>query len=505
MKNVYKFISLVLITATLITATASIAFGVGLTTSEGDRAIRADIARESFGVTGKGVLIGVISNSYDNLGFSQVDVDSGDLPEGIIVLQDIARPPGTSSDEGNALMQIMYDVAPGTNFIFHTGDVETQADYANAIEKLVDAGARIIVTDGGNSREPMFQDGVVAQAVDRVVSSRGVAFFTSAGNAARRSYESPFRSSDVIDPISGGVLHNFDPVHGVDTFQRVTIPTDGGFFLFTLQWDSPFASVSGGAGSPNDLDFFLYDSSGTEVLASSTQSNIGNDPLEVFSFVNNTQSTEFNLAIALKDGPPPKLLKYVVSGAQGFEINEYNTSSSTLYGFANAKGAMSVGAALYLDTPEFGVDPPVIEPFSSAGGTPILFDAHGNRLANPEIRNKPEIVAPDGVTTTFFGSLTIEGNEFPSFFGTSAAAPHAAAVAALLLELNPNLSPAEIYDILERSAIHVDDPSTPNFDIGFDFDTGYGLIQADQALTLALKRGTLIPVPPFLRGGRGDQ
>ncbi len=494
------------ITSVLITATAAInllpnekAFGVGLTTTQGDIAMRSDIARERFGVTGKGVLIGVISDSFNNLGFSQIDVDSGDLPKGIRVLRDIDGSPGTGTDEGNALMQIMYDIAPGANFIFHTGLVESQAEYANAIEKLADAGARVIVSDVNPLLQPMFQDGVIAQAVDRVVSRPGnsaVSFFTAAGNAGRQSYVSPFNPSGVIDPISGGELHDFDPGPGVDTFQRITIPISDSLFSFVLQWDSPFFSVSGGTGSPNDLDIFLYDSSGTELLASSTESNIGKDPLEFFNFINETQSTEFNLAIALKEGSAPNLLKYVTEGLD-FEINEFNTSSSTLFGFANAKGALAVGAAFYLDTPEFGVEPPLIEPFSAAGGTPILFDSNGNRLANPEIRNKPGIVAPDGVNNTFFGFREVEGDEFPNVFGTSVVAPHAAAVAALLLELNPNLSPAEIYDILQRSAIDMDDPSTPEFDIGFDFGTGYGLIQADRALSLAAQR---IPEPSSVLG-----
>lgn len=120
-------------------------------------------------------------------------------------------------------------------------------------------------------------------------------------------------------------------------------------------------------------------------------------------------------------------------------------------------------------------------------------------MANPEIRKKPGIVGPDGVNTTFFGFEEIpeDPDNFPNFFGTSAAAPHAAAVAALMLELNPNLSPFDIYDILQSTAIDMDDPSTPEFDVGFDFATGYGLIQADRALSLAAKR---VPEPSFVLG-----
>ncbi|WP_228060977.1 S8 family serine peptidase [Coleofasciculus sp. LEGE 07092] len=74
-----------------------------------------------------------------------------------------------------------------------------------------------------------------------------------------------------------------------------------------------------------------------------------------------------------------------------------------------------------------------------------------------------------------FPGSDFEGDGFPNFFGTSAAAPHAAAVAALMLDAAPGTSPAEIYDILEKTAIDMGEP-------GFDFDSGFGLIQADQAV-----------------------
>jgi len=452
---------------------------VGLTTSQADVAMRADVARSQFGVDGTGVTVGVLSDSFNYLGGAAEDVASGDLPSGINVLKDLPSDgsAGDGIDEGRGMMQLIHDVAPGADLAFHTAFLG-QADFANGIIDLANAGSDVIVDDIGYFNEPMFQDGIIAQAVDTVVD-QGVSYFSSAGNNARNAYESAFNSSGLFEPLFGGEFHDFDPGAGVDVLQSITIPIDSEFIV-SFQWDSPFFSVSGGAGSPNDLDIFLFDESGTNVLAGSFERNIGNDAVEVFGFFNDGSfgTNQFNLAISNFAGPDPGLMKYI-SFAAG-TIDEYDTASGTVFGHANAAGAEAVGAAFYQDTPEFGQNPPLLEPFSSAGPTPILFDTAGNRLANPDIRMKPEIVAPDGTNTTFFppppfNQRDREGDGFPNFFGTSAAAPHAAAVAALMLDAAPGTSPAEIYDILEKTAIDMGEP-------GFDFDSGFGLIQADRAV-----------------------
>jgi len=140
----------------------------------------------------------------------------------------------------------------------------------------------------------------------------------------------------------------------------------------------------------------------------------------------------------------------------------------------------------------------VLESFSAAGSTPIIFDTAGNRLAIPQIRLKPEIVAPDGIDTTFFGRRDVEPDGFPNFFGTSAAAPHAAAVAALMLQAVPSTIPERVYEVLETTAIDMGPP-------GFDFDSGFGLIQADQALTtLGSVTPEVIVYTGYLDTLRGD-
>jgi subtilisin family serine protease len=122
-----------------------------------------------------------------------------------------------------------------------------------------------------------------------------------------------------------------------------------------------------------------------------------------------------------------------------------------------------------------------LEFFSSAGAAPILFDRTGHRLATPIQRDGVDIVAPDGTNNKVMGT-DIEGDGFPNLFGTSAAAPHAAGVAALLLDARPNATSDDVYAALETTAIDMDDPYTVAVDAWYDEATGWGLIQADQAI-----------------------
>lgn len=70
---------------------------------------------------------------------------------------------------------------------------------------------------------------------------------------------------------------------------------------------------------------------------------------------------------------------------------------------------------------------------------------------------------------------TARGNSYRSFQGTSAAAPHVAAAAALLLAVQPDLSPAEVRGILQATA---QDLGTKGWDTQF----GAGLLNCETAV-----------------------
>ncbi|MEO1253129.1 MAG: hypothetical protein AAFW81_12385, partial [Pseudomonadota bacterium] len=464
---------------------------VGAVTSQGDRSMRTDVVRANTGLDGSKTLIGVLSDSFSCATVNDAggpfttqaqDIASGDIPEEIINLQDIApeAPPPDEGciDEGRGMAQLIHDVAPGASIAFHTAFLG-QPDFAQGIVELAEVGSDVIVDDVIYFAEPMFQDGIIAQAADEV-NRLGVPYYSSNGNRGRDAFETEYRPV----PFDGSTFHDFDPGPGVDPLLNVTL--DGSTQTnLTFNWDSPNFSVSGGDGAQNDIDVIMFDSAGNRVpdcfpggvfqfpagglcQFQFTDGGVpfdggaGGDAVELVSLVDFTGGADVGIGFETQAGDPAGFVKFVLFGG-GFAASEYPIDAPSGFGHNNAAGAEGVGASGFFYTEEFIGDPQTVdlrgdagEPqcvpaclndFSSAGGTPILFDIEGNRLSSPVRRLKPGLTGPDGGNTTFFrvdtfrddddgdGEFTsFEDGEFPNFFGTSASAPHVAAVAALMID-----------------------------------------------------------------------
>jgi hypothetical protein len=484
---------------------------------------------------------------YANNGFLATyatDVSTGDLPASVNVLAEaeVGQPAGTGGvtgcmnygaptqlpfgDEGRAMLQIVYDVAPGTSLAFYTAE-NSEADFANGIGKLAasvasgGAGAKVIADDVGYFDEPFFQDGIVAQAVD-AVEVQGVAYFSAAGNDGTLAYDNltpSFNTTSTSAPNSGEKLLNFDATGATTvTYLPVTIAAlvPGEFVAIVVEWDQPYttgAPNSGGATGQIDLCIFTSASGTDEIEQYNSDTSAGancsgpnatgSDSYQVMFVANpanasgNTTAETLNLQVGLAGGTAPGRIKVAVEDdGAGSTINAFQTNTASLQGHPGAAGAAAVGAAFYFQTPACGTSPATLETFSSEGGAPILFDLGGTRLATPVVRQKPDFVGPDGVNDTFLGftlaSQGITGSNglltttiaacqnhpsYPNFFGTSAATPHAAGIAALMLQANPTATPTQIYQALRASAVSMGAPS-PNQ------QSGYGFIQADTAFAM---------------------
>ena len=461
---------------------------VGSVTTQADASIRSDEARAQFGVDGSGLSIGILSDSFNALGGQAADVASGDLPANVTILSDVPSGfDGPMGDEGRAIAQIIHDIAPGADLLFHTA-VLGIADFAQGIIDLANAGADIIIDDVVFFAETFFQDGIIAQAVD-IVTAQGVLFFSSAGNSGTDSYQSIFNNSGIFEPGTlGGIAHDFDAGADVDTRQLISLP-DEGVIQLTFQYDESSRSATNGlAGPDSDYDIFLFEAGTNNIVAQSSTSN-ANEPVEIYEFTNETGSTQqYEIVITRFDGSRDALLQYIDLSGDA-TILEFDTNSPTVFGHSNAAGAIAVGAAAFFNTPEFGAGGAFLNGFSSVGGIPILLDTQGNRLATPEDRGGPLFTAADGGNTTFFGTdVGFDSDSFPNFFGTSASAPAAAAAAALLLEAVPTATREQIIQAFNDTAIDIGTP-------GFDLASGAGLIQVDAALA-ALQNSTTPPPPP---------
>jgi hypothetical protein len=115
--------------------------------------------------------------------------------------------------------------------------------------------------------------------------------------------------------------------------------------------------------------------------------------------------------------------------------------------------------------------------FSSIGPAEWDFDPPYDDWPYPPGCIKPDLCAPGGTVNPHEGIKSIDGRRggYINMEGTSMATPHVVGAAALLLQANPDLTPQEVKDYLELSALDLGEA-------GKDNHAGYGRLQCLLAL-----------------------
>jgi hypothetical protein len=471
----------------------------------GDVAHQANLARQNFGLDGTGVTIGVISDGVDSLLSEQ---GLGHLPSTVKVIAGQAG----SGNEGTAILEVLYTLAPGATLYFATAN-PSEAQMASNIQALANAGCNIIVDDITYFTEGVFQDDTVAQAVD-AVTARGVFYFSAAGNSgslqasASGTWQGDFVDSGTTVPEApGAAVHSFGAKNYYDTLtasSQVEYTAPNGTLVagqYELKWSDPLGQ------STNDYDFFITDGQGNVVGSSTNVQTAGmKDPEECIP-----GSLALNTACATlpptQGGYTPGTCRIVIVKQPGAAVRTLyldtergNLSIATngaTYGHAAAASAFDIastvapsfypqlGCAVFSPSCNNGVDN-----YSSDGPRQMFYNSAGVAITPGSVTigsgggtvlSKPDFTAADCVTTDVSG--------YSPFCGTSAAAPHAAAIAALVLQAVPTLTPAALRSALTASAIDIQ--GLPNVNVGA------GVVMAPAAVQAACGYGigSLTSVP----------
>ncbi|MDR2437542.1 MAG: S8 family serine peptidase [Endomicrobium sp.] len=318
----------------------------------------------------------------------------------------------TEDDHGSKCGEIISDIAPGVEM--HLIKVRLRTDFDKAINYCVSNNIKIISCSIGFSDFFSFIAGMdlLDQRIDTEISNNRFLLIASAGNEAKHSWFGSFSN-----PSGTGGYTRFPS--GNDSL-NVTLPPDTNV---TLIWNDYDPSTSRYRIEVYDQQNNLIQQSNFvatgRVLKSALNNKLGPGKFKIKIFKEND---------SMSQGREMRLIfdKGLLSGDIIDNPSDRNPESSLVVP-ADARNVLTVGA---VDVAKYTRGP--IEHYSSRGPT-RPFGAYG-------VARKPDITAPSVVSTASGG--------YRQFGGTSAAVPHVAGAAALLLSLNPNLTMMELKSIV---------------------------------------------------------
>ena len=424
------------------------------TVSEGVSVIHADRFPSS-GPDGTGVKVGVVDVGF--YGYS--DLLGLELPPKVQTKVASASE-FLSTRHGAACAEILHDVAPGAAmYLANAGDVEV--DFPNAVSWLKNNGVSVvsssiglnlffrlvyiheILNSAGTFEANYFESQmeIFNQIVDQynfTVSeavSDGMVWSQAAGNDGRKKWSGMFADTDGDGFLNFSADENYNEID-------VSLAGFGDEMYVALMWGEGESHRT-----TDDFDLYVLNSSGSVSCSSIFDQKRTEFGVEVCRMyvdwrstylvvVENYDAEPQNLEILLGYENFPEFKHYVQSGTVDLTVPSYN------------ENAITVGAVPFND-------PADVQTYSSHGPS-----------ADGVV--KPDLVAPDEVSTESYGAL--------AFAGTSAAAPHVAGAAALVKQVHSDWSPSRIKQYLEDTAMDLGES-------GKDNESGSGLVDLEALAT----------------------
>lgn len=377
--------------------------------SEGVRVIGAE-QWQAAGITGKGVKVGIV-----DLGFAGYEQLLGqELPASVQAQSFTSTKDITGGGEvhGTACAEIVHAVAPDAEI--YLANIDSSASTGKAVDWMIAQGVKVISASFGSVGTTRGDgSGLSAQIVDNA-RAKGVLFVVAAGNSGDEHYAGTLTDED------GNGWHEFAP--GKE-FLKISV---GSSLNVRMRWDA-------WEGDPVNLDLYLFSADGKQYLDSSRNVQNGRVvPVEtlIFPLDRQFQRQSYQLRVQIVGPARPVKLEIFAANTETQLLDPVGSLATP----ADAKGALTVGATNFQDTQ--------LEDFSSQGPT-------------ADQRVKPDITAPDRVSTASYRNASPRD---PSFPGTSAATPHVAGAAALVFSAaQPNATPDQVQQFLTSRTQDIED------------------------------------------------
>jgi hypothetical protein len=425
---------------------------------------RADQFIAQTKTNGSGVTVGVMSGDATNLALIQ---SRSELPKVTVVGPSPGVTPTQSTDptdEGTMMLEEVHAVAPGANLAFC--GPSTAVEYVGCLGTLTSAGATILVDDlAFPGFDLMSSNGAFPKAVQGAVAAN-VALFTVTENFNGSYWEGNYAPVALSTLGPGGLLtcngqsDYYAASFGGALGEELTVLASGTYPVF-IQWADPFgANVS-------NFDVYVISMSGTIIAC---QNAAGSSDTYITFDTPIAQGNYIFVVATPNSSLAGKFIKFFVGG-DGDTTLSTTTTGSIISPQAFVPGVITVGAVNGAD----GIGG-TIEPYSGQGPINLLFPS-------PIQIQAPSFVAPDAVYVDAAGTdFTPDSNGL--FDGTSAAAPNAAAVAALLRGAFPNMTPTQLTSALQSGAVQLAS-TVPSGTFGYGRVDALGALAVNPAPTLS--------------------